>query len=284
MRIIKILSFVGLLATLIPFSSNAQIKNNNDVFEELPEHLMFQVKQLDQFIARFNSNENSEGIRINVSNTSLEDRERLLASLFNLEMLDNPSFKGKAIQFIKEVTGSKITNLSFYDKSYYATIDCQVLYKNKREQLTLTLVVEGSPNNGAQWVIKGASAEFLNTKNSSGAKNVVARRIIPPTNHEVNFISLLEIFNKEQDLNNYLSESHGPNQLDVLNSLLKNGDIKMLSTTIPTYHFLQIPGWIFTVEFFNRATKNSGLLISNLTKVEQPEINRYKIEKLFILQ
>src|SRR5690606_26426378 len=101
-----------------PFSSNAQIRNDN-VFDDLPEHLVYQVKQLDQFIARFNSNENAEGIRINASQVSKEDREKILASLFDLDMLNQPDFKAKALRFIDEVAGSKIQNLSFYDNNFF---------------------------------------------------------------------------------------------------------------------------------------------------------------------
>ena len=283
MGILKIVATIGVLWIFIPSSSIAQLSTKDDVFEELPEHLFYQVKQLDQFIDRFNSNENAEGIAINPSKTSAEDRERILASLFNLEMLEIPAFKEKAVRFIKEVTGSRISNLSFYDKNYYATIDCQVLYKNKKELLTLTLVLEGSANNGAHWVIKGAKADFLGGLNNN-AGTVKDHKIIPPTNHEVEFIALLNIFNKEKDLNSYLSESYGKNQLDNLDQILKSGNLKMLSTATPTYHFLQIPGWIFTVDFFNRKSKNSGLLISNLDKVDQLDVNRYKTEKLFIIQ
>lgn len=279
MRILYILEVAALLFLSFPSSTEAQIRNDN-VFEDLPEHLIYQVKQLDQFIARFNSNENTEGIKINAAKTSGEDRERILASLFDLERLNEAAYKHKAVQFIKEVAGSKIKSLNFYDKNFFATINCNVLYKNKKEQLTLTLVVEGNPSNGAQWVIKGARADFLGlTKQNEEGKN-----IIPPTNHEVEFIALLEIFNERKDLNNYISGNNGSNHLDQLNEAIKKGHLKMLSTSTPTYHFLQIPGWLFTVDYINRSSKNSGLLISNLQKVNQPELTKYKMEKLYILQ
>ena len=279
MRILNTIKVAALFFILFPFNSNAQI-NNNNVFEDLPEHLLHQVKQLDQFIARFNSNENAQGININASQASAEDREKILASLFDLEKLNQAAYKEKAVRFIKEVTGSNIKSLSFYDNNFFATIDCKVLYKNKNEQLMLTLVVEGNPSNGAQWVIKGARADFLEMSKQTATRN----NIIPPTNHEVEFIALLEIFNEKRDLNNYISGKSGTDQLDQLNTAIKNGHIKMLSTSTPTYHFLQIPGWLFTVDYFNRSSKNSGLLISKLERVGQPEIHKYKMEKLFILQ
>lgn len=261
-----------------PVSLVAQISNDQDIFKGLPEHLFFQVKQLDQFIARFNSNENADGIRINAKNTSQEDRAKVLASLFNMELLENNAFKHKALKFIGEVTGSGIRNLSFYDKDYFATIDCQVLYKDKKERLTLTLVVEGDADKGVKWAIIGAQGDFLQTKSIKTSNG-----IIPPTNHEVEFVHLLEIFNGKNDISNYISEKHQTNQLDVLAYVLKNDGLKMVSTSIPTYHFLQIPGWVFTVDFYNRNSRNSGWLISHLEEADKADLFQYKLNKLFIL-
>ncbi len=278
MKSFLIVKLALLALFLFPSWAFSQISRDQDIFNDLPEHLVVQVKQLDQFIARFNSNENAIGIRIDSKKTSEEDRANTIASLFDIDLLENEAFRKRALKFIREVTGSGISNLSFYDKEYYATIDCQILYKNKRETLTLTLALEGDREKGIKWVIIGANADFLQIKSSKGSTD-----IIPPTNHEVEFVHLLEIFNIRKDIGNYVSERHSQNQLDVLNHLLKNEDIKMLNTTTPRYHFLQIPGWVFTVDFFNRSTKNSGWLISDLYEARKSEVLQYKIEKLSIL-
>ncbi len=274
--IITKLAFLAFMA--FPSWAFSQINHEQDIFKGLPEHLAVQVKQLDQFIARFNSNENPIGVRIDSKKVSEEDRANTIASLFDIDLLEKEAFRKKALKFIREVTGSGIGNLSFYDKEYYATIDCQILYKNKREDLTLTMALEGDRENGIKWVIVGANADFLQVETSKPSND-----IIPPTNHEVDFVHLLEIFNVRKDLSNYVSERHGQNQLEVLNHMLKHEEIKMLNTTTPRYHFLQIPGWVFTVDFFNRSAKNSGWLISDLYEAKRSELLQYKIEKLSII-
>jgi|SRR5690554_428400 hypothetical protein len=274
--IITKLAFLAFMA--FPSWAFSQINHEQDIFKGLPEHLAVQVKQLDQFIARFNSNENPIGVRIDSKKVSEEDRANTIASLFDMDLLEKEAFRKKALKFIREVTGSGIGNLSFYDKEYYATIDCQILYKNKREDLTLTMALEGDRENGIKWVIVGANADFLQVETSKPSND-----IIPPTNHEVDFVHLLEIFNVRKDLSNYVSERHGQNQLEVLNHMLKHEEIKMLNTTTPRYHFLQIPGWVFTVDFFNRSAKNSGWLISDLYEAKRSELLQYKIEKLSII-
>src|SRR5690606_15520083 len=61
---------------------------------------------------------------------------------------------------------------------------------------------------------------------------------------------------------------HKPNQLDILTYAIENGEIEMLSTSTPTFHFNQIPGWTFSVDLFNRNSNNSGWLISNLKNID----------------
>src|SRR5690606_29734202 len=130
--------------------------------------------------------------------------------------------------------------------------------------------------NGIKWVIVGANADFLQVETSKPSND-----IIPPTNHEVDFVHLLEIFNVRKDLSNYVSERHGQNQLEVLNHMLKHEEIKMLNTTTPRYHFLQIPGWVFTVDFFNRSAKNSGRSEEHTSELQSREnlVCRLLLEK-----
>lgn len=243
-------------------SAKAQIINDQDIFKELPERFVYQVKQMDEFLNRFNGNENFEGVRINAESTSLEDRERNLASLFNLELMKDEAFRKKATRFVKQVAESKFRYLSFYDKTNYATVACQVMYKNNQELLTLSLVMDGNAQSGSRWAINGAQAEFLINKSAR-----LQEGMIPPTNHEVDFIELIKVFNGEKEIRDYVSFNHKPNQLDILTYAIENGEIKMLSTSTPTFHFNQVPNWSFSVSLFNRNSNNSGWLISELEEL-----------------
>src|SRR5690606_41814666 len=62
----------------------------------LPERFVFQVKQMDEFIQRFNAEENHEGMKINPESISMDDRAMILASLFNLDLMKDPSFRESA--------------------------------------------------------------------------------------------------------------------------------------------------------------------------------------------
>lgn len=259
-------------------AARSQMLHQDDVFEKLPERYVHQIKQLDHFIERFNNRSGKQGFRFAVPDQQTIQRDEAIASVFNHHLLNNSNFKRNALEFIKQVIGSA-SYLSFYDKEYYATVDCKVMYRDKLKDLQLTMGLEGDASNGSRWVIVGARADFLAIEKSE------SDRIIPPSNHEVDFTGLISLFNENKnDVINYASEDYTPNQLDILFYVIENNDIKLLNTSLPTYHFLQVDGWIFTVDFFNRDATNSGWLISSLKKAKPDEVSTYKQDKLSVMR
>lgn len=268
--------FFILILIALNFHAHSQGQIDNSIFEKAPQQFVLQIKQLDHFIQRFNNNDDLGGRFSFGPNQSKLKHDEALASLFNLNLLNNNQFKEEAISFIKDVT-SQAVNLSFYDSAYYATVNCKVKYKDQVRELKLTLGLEGDANNGSRWVILGANADFLNLPKSE------TKNIIPPSNHEVDFTELINLFNEQSTfITNYSAKDYEPSQLDILFFLTKNREIKLLNTSLPTYHFLQVNGWLFSVNFFNRNSNNSGWLISSLNKVSQADKSAYRKKTLFI--
>jgi hypothetical protein len=52
--------------------------------------------------------------------------------------------------------------------------------------------------------------------------------------------------------------------------------IKFVAVKSICYHYLQVPDWIFTVEHFERETKNAGWLITSIRPVSPEEQLRYE--------
>jgi hypothetical protein len=61
---------------------------------------------------------------------------------------------------------------------------------------------------------------------------------------------------------------------------LEKGELEYVQVNKVTYHFLQVKGWAFTVQQFVRQDKNSGWLISKLTKADEGTKEHYP-QKLF---
>jgi hypothetical protein len=247
----------------------------------VPERFLWEVKQLDQFIGRFNGDEDLYGKRLKgKKSSSPQDRGSSLVTLFNQELLKDSAFRIAANEFVSTVLKSSGSNtISFYDREWYSTVVCSVLYKSKPQAITLTLVSEGNAREGTRWVIAGAEAPFL----KKPSEKEVVNRIIPPTNHELNFPDLVRAFNQDaQFIEEYASTDFRRNQLRALLEAVRNGDVEMKHVQNTTYHFLQVPGWIFTVDFYNRNSRNSGWLISSLKRVSNDELYHYKAKQLNI--
>jgi hypothetical protein len=277
----KVSTYIVLFALLITGKElHAQPSGGPDL-APLPERFLWEVKQLDQFIGRFNGEEDLHGRKPKGSKaTGQEARGSAMVTLFNQELLKDSAFRSIANEFVGSIVkNNKESFISFYDREWYSTVVCSVLYKSKPQAITLTLVSEGDSRQGTRWVIAGAEAPFL----KSPAEREVISRIIPPTNHELNFPDLVRAFNQDaENIEEYASAHFRRNQLKALMEAVRKGDVQMKHVQSTTYHFLQVPGWIFTVNFYNRNSRNSGWLISSLKKVNNKELHDYKAEQLNI--
>lgn len=57
--------------------------------------------------------------------------------------------------------------------------------------------------------------------------------------------------------------------------LLSEGKLKIESIGKITYHFLQLDGWIMTVSYVNRESKNSGWLLAALHQADNQQKVKY---------
>jgi hypothetical protein len=57
--------------------------------------------------------------------------------------------------------------------------------------------------------------------------------------------------------------------------MLSEGKVKIESIGRITYHFLQLDGWIMTVNYVNRESKNSGWLLATLRQADNQQKVKY---------
>ena len=257
----------------------------------LEEKFKYEVKELDEFIKRFNFEENilnfnniSEEELIlekKDSNNYIEERAMMLFMLFNLR--DSNFTEESTSKFIEYCTSSDNNfQISYYDNDWYAEVICKFIFKEKEVKIPIVLNLQKGINNGIKWVISSVNIKTLNLD-----INITdSLKFISPMNHELNFMDLYKVFNEHIDnIDQYYSNNHYLNNLNSFTSLLKEGDLKFVEVEDIKYHFMQIPNWIFTVEYFNRMNTNSGWLISSL--IEENDIVtkvRYKKNILNILE
>jgi hypothetical protein len=244
------------------------------------ENFAFQVKQIDEFIERFNNEDSTLIKKYMEDNYDVDQFNRLdlLKTLFNYtDVVWNVD---EVTQFLSDVT--KTDNpvlLDFLDDNWYAELDCSGSYKgiNKKFKLILKIQVN-EEKKASKWVITSVQADFFQLPEASSSQ-----KTLNPASHGTDFMGLKIAFKDGSNIGNYIAEEANTSQLLLFFHELQEKNIIFDQVDDITYHFLQIENWIFQVRDFKRNTTNSGWLICALIHVNEDDKKYYKKEKLFLL-
>ena len=246
--------------------------------KEFKVYFAWEVKQLDEFIERFNNDEftfikgyvkKTEGI------TSLS-RETMIKKLFNTTKT-NWNYND-INSFIKQVNSKEDPQFLDSEKGeWFANVRCKVMYHNKLSDALFKLKLETLPNGGEKWVIEDVNypegSELAANNHESSSLVRFPRPTDPvvslsPMSHAIDFMNIDLVTNKPDNIGNFVDTASYKNKNlhFFVNACLKQ-QIKIVKATTITYQFYQIKGWLIEVKQFNRQSKNSGWLISRLEKL-----------------
>ncbi|HRH65581.1 MAG TPA: hypothetical protein PLU53_04745 [Bacteroidia bacterium] len=263
------------------------------------ENHVLEVKVLDEFIDRFNKDTSSAFVQNlkDIYRGKLPLRTSMIKSLFDRKQTwDTSLVKNFALTVTKRGAPHF---LGFSDKDWFAHVRCKVTYQGKSRQLDLILKVEEGIHKSTKWVMVSAMADFLNFKYPTSKSKIPLPRLcgsdlrdpdnqmtvfLDPMSHSTNFINLHQAFEDPPHFKDYLYEGPLTEQMQLLLKLVTEKAIHFDYVQHISYHFLQIPNYIMVVEYFNRNSKNSGWLISNLLKVSYRSKPVYKKQFLNVLQ
>jgi hypothetical protein len=237
-----------------------------------PADFAFEVKTIDEFIERFN-NDKSTLIRQHLEK-KFPDKEfgrlDMLRTLFNYE--DPLWSQEDALAFSNDVIRPGAEQLlDFYSGSWFAEADCRVTHKGNPKKVRITLQVVVSDRTGAaKWVICGARASFLDFSN-----RIDPKKFLNPISHATDFIGLKKAMDDHVFVRNYLSEDFRESHLNKYLAAVATGDIVFNQIESISYHFLAVPGWLFTVKEYQRPGKNAGWLIQSLSRRSDAEKKEY---------
>lgn len=254
----------------------AQSINNHGLTERFNNECV----QIEEFIQRFNFNDKTkilDYLKITAPGLHIERKE--LIQYFTFNRFDTTLFNKYWTEvFIDLVTDSvNPIYLDFYDDDWYAEISCVFKFENKLDTAKLILANQHNDDFSSKWVIVGINAVFLKFPESKDTM-----RILSPVSHGTDFIALYNIIDDGENIQNYITKGYDIDQLTYFISIVYFNKIKLKEIYQVKYHFLQIPKWIFTVDYFNRNDLNSGWLISKLLRATMEEKENYKIETLQI--
>ena len=310
-------TFLFLPLFLCRITVPAQVFSNDDAAREA--HFVTRVVQLDEFIHRFNNDTSSAIRRYYLAHHRPWDksREQLIRSLFNYSTQHWDSLQMDL--FIRRATDpERPDSLRFLRDQWYAEAMCHFLYNGDTVRANLILKIQLNPGGTAQWVIVGVKPFFGlggGKTNPQGPalkpEDVVAdggvtgggvksvgrgkvplptivtisnvnprRRFIQPAANETYFAELERDFADKRRLADLFAPGffEGRSSAPFYEAVLR-GRIKFVAVKKLRYHYLQVHDWIFTVENFERASRNSGWLITSIRQASPDEQSDY-IKKL----
>ncbi len=264
----RILIFIALIFLLFTNSSTSQTITNNTKEDE--SDLYASTKQVNQFIRRFNGEEDLYGKRLYPKDKKYRDasiRKKYLGDLFDLE---NTNLKTQKEEFIASVISSgKPQYFDFYGQNWFAEVSSKFLYNGKEQDIVMYFKLE-KENDGYKWsyvsVYSGFFEQEFKTSNPGEIK------FIHPMSHEIDFMGLDKIFrNNSKQIEHYAEKNFKPDYLSLFFHEVKKGNLVFQSVTDVKFHVFQIENWYFEMQYFNRKGDNTGWLISNLIKIPEKE-------------
>ena len=230
------------------------------------------VKGIDEFMSRFNGYER----HLMVDPKATDAVRQNLLTLFDAENTQDVELKLAMVDTIL----SRGTQLSYESKMWYAEATCKMFYKKQEVELKLILRTELTPNNLSYWGFAGVDGMI-----KAGIIDTTQWRAVSPVEHEINFIGLESIINKNREhFAGYRCRDIQIDELSAFLALVQAGDLTFDYCEGVRYHFLNVPGFIFTVENQMRTSTNSGWLISDVMEADFDEKENYMFNVLKLRQ
>lgn len=233
------------------------------VIDEL--ELQFKVKQIDEFMKRFNYDITfNQQPPVSEEDTLAYRRNRLknMLTLFNLKKYMNKEkeINDSILLFINYVIDNRY-RLNYEDSTWCAELQCEGMYKGKKCMVNLSLHVERIKGVEYKWVIDGVEGSIFEITPKSDVDSL----FISPAEHGIGFITLPDIINSNPsaietlDYRGYIKDN-----LSVFNYLIASKSLKLVSVNSVVYHY-KVGRYAFDVERMEKeGSYNKGWLINNL--------------------
>ena len=91
-----------------------------------------------------------------------------------------------------------------------------------------------------------------------------------PNDNEQFFMSLRKTTTESYKfIDDYVKHSYHADALSTFLALVRSNLLKIDAVTDVEFFFLQVPGYVFTIKYFERDNKNAGWLIDSCSKMSK---------------
>ncbi len=230
-----------------------------------------EVKQIAEFTDRFNGIEDTTQVVQSNDSKTQESRKKIISTLFNqadTELTDT-GLPAEFIEFVADANNPYYLNFS--DSLWFAVAHLSINLHSEEKAIDVSMRLEGSKTKGFKWVIAGVDPSLFTTE----LFDEITTPSIGPLSHELNFIDFYRVFDNPNAIANYATNEFSENVLSNFLFAIKSGLVTLNHVEGITFYFCQIPGWVFTVDYFNNFGYNSGWLISSVRNLEPQNIDLF---------
>jgi hypothetical protein len=234
-------------------------------WETKAENWEYRVKNIEFFIDRFNNQPEGSGSAraANPKDTAaclafMKERDFKLFSLFDLKRIDrmDPAVKQKLNTFFRDVNSPYQPKfVRFEDMYWYAELNMTVRTDGHSKMMRCILQVVRLGQGVQAWAIKSFHSSDLEI----GERFRGNELYFPPSANGTDFMGVRLALNDPAWTKEKVAKLVGAQSKTL--QQLSEGKIKIEAISKITYHFLQLDGWIMTVNYVNRESKNSGWLL-----------------------
>ena len=262
-------SFVLAYLLLLSFTGFSQIgdysaRNDSDALEAF----YAETKQVNQFIRRFNAEENNRGVKLSSQDAQYHSnalRHQYIPMLFDNANTNISELLKRA--FVNDVTLDDAPKyLDFHGGDWFG--EATVRFKRGSKTVYITLLMKLVDENlGSKWVIDDVRYNPYEGLYTSDEKS--ASRFLHPLSHELDFMNLDKVFRDKEHTGDYFKKDFQACKLSVFLYELLNGSLEFEYVADVKFHFFQLESWYFEISELNRTGLNRGWLITNLIKLEK---------------
>ena len=272
------LSFVLLAATSLQVNGQSL----RDEMRDTEEMLKASSKQLNQFLRRFNGEEDEDGNRYYEKDKQFRSdklRKKYFPTLFDQS---NAGFNTSTLEAFQDAVISKKSPqfLGLHTGDWFAEVATTFTYEGKEIAglLYMRLVPQGQ---GYAWVIEDLALDYLTDSFYKDPEDNT--QFIHPMSHELDFMTFRKAFRKEKNAAQYTNADYQPDYLSIFLYEINQGRMQYKTVNEVTFHFFSLDGWYFSLNNYNRPGYNTGWLISNLVELgsdaEKKQLKDYIFDK-----
>lgn len=229
------------------------------------------VKQIDEFMCRFNMEETWDGKKITDKGDKDLHRKYIKTLFDNDKFRRNDGTFSPIVDWFAHVVTDNGYTLHYEDSTWTAVVKCNATICNRSESITLYLQTRQQAKGEFVWIIKDVKGKLFAYLSDSSDDNK-PHLFISPMEHEIGFVGILDKPYRGADLRKMVADDRTTSRLSMLTMLLESGLLKLNTIQHVSFKFSTVPGWSFTV---NRKEKkgsyNTGWLITEIMDIKQSD-------------